>query len=510
MEPGSVSPTGRAGGLLAWARVPRRPFESRWWLAFAGIPVLVTQLTWQLTAGNISSSWFLGWLVVTASVLTQALIGACAEFSLARFDLAAVFATGYAVMVLLGTPTIFAAQLDAEPTVAYTFLAATALAPVLTLAGLVAFRYLGSPRRRITVDRVTADSSVTRTALWALFVVCVGCLLLYLGVVGSVPLVGALRGDDPGSLLAQRQEALRELGESLPVYAFSFVRTYGFPFLAAATLVRFRSDRRLSTLLLLIGSIGLGLFTAMATLEKSPAARFVVVLAVAWYSSSRRIRIRSLVPVFIVALAFPYFATRATSGEGNTVGSLSSAIAKRVFISPAEVVYNYFEWAPRHSGGFLWGRSLPFVSKVAPGGTYDLPAAVYRFMFPDNAGLSGSANGAFHATAWAEGGWLGVVGTCLFLGCALAILQTLIDNISIPGLREGLLAVFASQAVVLNSTSIFDSILSGPFGALDLVLFVGVVAVVRSLHVRTVWRVDAPGGRRTPGHLPGTAVLGGS
>ncbi len=267
--------------------MPRRPFESRWWLVFAGIPVLAVQLTWQLTTGHISSTWFLGWLVVSASVLAQAVVGACSDqFSLARFDLAAVFVAGYTAMVLLGTPTIFTERVDAQPRAAYTFLAATSLAPVLTLIGLVAFRHLGAPRRRITVDRVKSDSIVTRTALWALFAFCVGFLILYLAVAGSVPLVSALQGDDHTSLLAQRQEAFRELGEGLPVYAFAFVRTYGFPFLAAASLVRFRYDRRLSTLVLMVASVGLGLFAAMATLEKSPAARFVIVLAVAWFSSS--------------------------------------------------------------------------------------------------------------------------------------------------------------------------------------------------------------------------------
>ena len=260
----------------------------------------------------------------------------------------------------------------------------------------------------------------------------------------------------------------------------------------------------------MIASISLGLFMSMATLEKSPAARFIIVLAVAWYSSSQRIRIRSLIPVFVLAVAFPYFATKATNGSGNTVGTLSNAIAKRVFISPAETAYNYFEWAPQHSGGFLWGRSLPFVSKLVPGGTYDLPAGIYRFMFPDNGDLSGSANGAFHANAWVEGGSFGVIGIALFLGCALAVLQTLIDNVSIAGLREGLLAVFVSQAVLLNSTSIFDSVLTGPLGALDLVVFVGIVGVVRTLRVRTADSRDSTRGHGPPDPMTGTAVLGSS
>ena len=284
----------------------------------------------------------------------------------------------------------------------------------------------------------------------------------------GIPLVNALNGSGPENLLLLRRESLAKLSPPVLASLVQFTRDQLFPAVSAVFILVYLQHRTLKAGLLALLSVTLSVSISVINLEKSPLINLTVLYLSVVFMGAPKFK-KILVWLWLPVAASILFLTKITNAPDRTFSNLFYGISKRVFLSPAEIAGEYFVWAPRFSNGFLRGSGLPLFHHFSTLGSVDAPSKVYSFLLPGS--TNGSANGAFHAMAWAEFGWTGVVIAGIVAGIVMSLFSKLLQLFVSVELRVVATALTFVAVLKLVSTSLQSSVLAIGFSFLDLLFF---------------------------------------
>ena len=268
---------------------------------------------------------------------------------------------------------------------------------------------------RRQVEDVRATPQLYR-GLVALLAISILLTILYLLEVRTIPLL-YLFGNfgDFWELMLLREESFKLLNSPLS-YFYAVNRDVLFPFLITASLIAFLRTRHRQWLILLLLTLGFGIFYASLTLAKAPVATIFLMMMIAGYLFSGGYLSRTLVAAgLILIFAFPIFVVVSVARPEDHVGveGAFAAVAERLFYLPAEVVYFYFEVFPGQMH-YLHGSSIDKLTWLTGQPYFNTANYVGRYAYPEYYETV-NANGAFVANLNADFGLPGV-----FLGGVLA------------------------------------------------------------------------------------------
>lgn len=246
---------------------------------------------------------------------------------------------------------------------------------------------------------------------WA-FLLCAAALIaINLSQMPVIPLLYLIR--NPGEFMTAallREDSFKLLHSHL-TYAYYVLRGTIFPFLIISAYGRYRQYRDKTWRRLFWISLGLGVLYASLTIEKSPVAAIFGILFVFYYlfRGGRLGRAASIAaPALFLSfpLAIVLLAYHGTSG-GTVTGAIQ-AIGQRLFYSPAQIVYAYFEMFPAIIP-FQHGATITTLAGLLGAKTMDVPNAVGMYMNSGTDLDTITANGCFIGNLNADFGLPGVV-----------------------------------------------------------------------------------------------------
>jgi hypothetical protein len=377
-------------------------------------------------------------------------------FDILTFRLPGVFVLSYSLMILLPLPFIYT---DYAYPARKNFLLATTVSFVCTLVGIILMHYCfpSSPKGvQRWLSKPFCIPMMLKIVSVILLVLCIGIFILYIKQVGSLPLLQAIRGGRTALELALAREAALKLIPGRIVYVYTLNRNVLFPYTTLLLLVLAIALRSWRWKLLFGVSLAVNMFLAAATLEKTPVAALVIMLALAWLlARGQKPSFAKMLPVAVVAFVFPVFVYLAAYQFNIDARRVVSGIVRRLLYLPGEVLYHYFSYFPdRHD--FLFGRTLPYISKLYIDGPFPILNTICLYMQPETPLRSCFANAAFAGFSWANFGWAGIVIGSFSAGMAIQGVQVLIMCLPKSVSTIVFQAMFSYFTTILSYTSLGD------------------------------------------------------
>ena len=247
-----------------------------------------------------------------------------------------------------------------------------------------------------------------------LAILVLGLLLVGINILETpvIPLFYLIR--NPGEAIAAavlREEAFKLLNSPL-TYPYYVFRGTVFPFLIMVALGRYRLGRdRFWGGIFWIALIS-GVGYAALTIEKSPvAAIFGLLFLFSYLLNGGKVNKFAAIVAPLLFLSFPAVVILLAyqGSEGGTFGGLFQAIGNRLFYSPAQIVYAYFEIFPKVVP-FQHGASIVKIAHLLGWKSLDIPNTVGLYMTQGTGDLDTiTANSCFIGNLNADFGLPGVI-----------------------------------------------------------------------------------------------------
>lgn len=438
--------------------------------------VLVAAIASHLHATAValgSPSWIPAWhwaalALVDASLLLLAL-SRPAWFTLRDFRLPGVFVTALGAIILTPLPWIVRRYDIALPR-------SMVLAIALGLAALGVVVAIGTS---LPARPARPAPQVSEPLLPALFAIA-GVVLfpLWLRSLGSIPIVDLLRGTSALGAALARDAALAKLGNVPLRIAVATLRnlylTFAVAWTVAAAVSTPRHDRSARRAWLAAAALTLAVSAAYAvvTTERSIVGQVLLAAIVAGViARGRGLHVKEVLLAVGAVAAFPIlFGLR--TGVGG-LGATLEGLGRRLFVVPGDVMIRYFAEFPRFTP-HLAGGSIPKLSRLTGGSTFDLSAHIYVRYFQYDPRIVGNANASFLGVGWANGGTVGVIVWCLAVGVALVWIERLLRGLGIRA-AAAIRALAVILTGMLTSADITRTLLGFAPGFLDLIVLVYVL-----------------------------------
>lgn len=259
----------------------------------------------------------------------------------------------------------------------------------------------------------------------AVLLVSLGFVLLNLWETPEIPLLYLLR--HPGDFLqvALLREESFKLLTSHYTYIYYVVRTTVLPFLILIALGRYLHQKDFAWRRFFLVSLVLGTFYASITVEKSPVAAIFAMIGIFYYlfeggklgktAAVLLPLLFFLFPVIVILLAY-------NGSQEGSLGAALQAMAARIFYSPAQVVYAYFEVFPGVLP-FQHGASLLKLAYLMGWKTIDIPNFVGVYMTDGRDLATITANSCFIGNFNADFGLPGVVLSGILAGFVMQVVN---------------------------------------------------------------------------------------
>jgi len=347
-------------------------------------------------------------------------------FNLRALTIPALWYWAYLTIVVVPSFFVYADQVEPYRT-QYLFSVESAL--ITVPFGVLVINYFLRFRQSETVryfENPAAPSSVALPSVIAFLVVSAVPVIfaaIHFSEIKTVPLIYLLQ--HPGdyfALIDLREESFALL-ESPFTYFYGLTRETLFPFVIVVGFGRFLSSRSgLSFCLFAVSLVAGALYGAM-TIEKAPVALILLLLGLYYYLyKSCRVgkAFYVLTPMFFAS--FPLFVYwRQAPFLSRGIGDAFSQVVERLFYTPAEVLYFYFEVFPDvrpFQHGATIGRFRAILGVTDP----QVPTFVGLYMDP-YAPKSIHANSGFIGNLHADFGLSGVLVGGVIAGMLMAALQ---------------------------------------------------------------------------------------
>jgi oligosaccharide repeat unit polymerase len=226
-----------------------------------------------------------------------------------------------------------------------------------------------------------------------------------------IPLLYLIR--NPGETIAAavlREDSFKLLNSHL-TYLYAVIRGTIFPFLILLAYGRNRRQPQWQWRWLFWISLAIGVFYAALTIEKSPVAAIFGLLFLFYYlfQGGRVGRLASIVaPVLFFCFPLAVVLLAYHGSEGGTLAGAIQAFGVRLFYSPAQIVYAYFEVFPAVIP-FQHGASIAKFAALFGWKMIDIPNAVGLYMKLGSDLDTITANSCFIGNLNADFGLVGVV-----------------------------------------------------------------------------------------------------
>jgi oligosaccharide repeat unit polymerase len=290
-------------------------------------------------------------------------------------------------------------------------------------ANLVANFQHRETRRFFSCPIVTKPSRTFEKKFGWFFVVLLVLTAVYVAELPSVPLFALFQGgQDYRELMLLREESYKLL-ESRLILIHHFVRTLFYPFLVLLAQGYLSETRARKWKVLFTASLFCAVLYCSLTLAKAPVSNIFLMMILLWYyQKGGEISLKGVLAGIGSMLLFPivlFFALFSDLGLG--LGDALLAIGERVFYSPSEVVYYYYEVFPAKVD-FLYGRSIGRIAWLFGVDYFNTPNFVGQYGFPQYQDTI-NANGAFIADLNADFGLLGVCIGGLVAGAIMQLIH---------------------------------------------------------------------------------------
>jgi len=222
-------------------------------------------------------------------------------------------------------------------------------------------------------------------------------------------------------------------------------------------------------------TLGVACLYALVTTERLVVGQILLAALVSGVVAGRRtLSVKHVIGGAVALVSFPVvFGLYA--GVGGLSGTLTG-LRRRILFVPGDVMVRYFIEFPRRTP-FLRGASVPKVSRLTGGETFNLSEFIYREYYQRNTPLVGNANASFLGVGWANAGMVGVIVWSLAVGAALVLVERLLRRLprrSAAAARG--VAVF--HTVMLTFTDITRTLLGYAPGFLDLIVILWFLHIV--------------------------------
>jgi hypothetical protein len=242
-------------------------------------------------------------------------------------------------------------------------------------------------------------------------------LCLYLIRVDTIPVFEIIRDPKVYKILFMlREESMKLLNvPRIEKYFYSWSRDLLIPLGIVTSLFLYIIDKKRKYFLLFLIYFSVGIFNNSITVAKLPIAAIFFSLMAMYLLRKRhfsfRMIIASLISIFSIPVMINYIASLP---HLRTPEKLLYAIAYRLFVVPAEVLFEYFKIFPdKHP--FLLGRSTQLFSWIHSDGNFNTANYVAQVWWKDRF-TTGSANAVYIGNFWADFGLFGVMTVTLILG----------------------------------------------------------------------------------------------
>ena len=229
------------------------------------------------------------------------------------------------------------------------------------------------------------------------------------------------------------------------------------PFISFVLLCEAHRIGRLPARLAFCAAALIVLLAKLATLQKSPAAIYVLQLFFAWWLiRSNRPSLGKLLAALVMFVVLMLPVTMVAFPELEPEAILGY-FYDRVFEVPQEVLVNYFTVYPDEID-FLMGQGVRLVAALFGDREYTASALVVAAL-RDSEGAS--FNGLFIADAWADFGYVGIAVSSTALGAIARLVDAYCYAQPKSGLSIAVLASMPFAVVYVSSASFLAALLTG-------------------------------------------------
>jgi len=248
-------------------------------------------------------------------------------------------------------------------------------------------------------------------------------VLLYLVRVEEIPLFVMLKNPYAYMILwTLREKSMKLLEVSfIEKYLFAWLREAIFPMGIVASLFLSMQYKERRYWMLFFLFFLLGLFNNSLTVAKAPVAALFLSLIGCYFLKKGKVEIKFIIGGIVLVFSFPYLVYYFSSNPFfRRPTFILNLIFSRVFIVPAEVLYQYFDIFPsKHE--FLFGRSSHLFAWLYEDGVFNVANYVAKVWWGDPS-TTGFANANYLGYFWADFGLLGVICSTFFIGFFINIM----------------------------------------------------------------------------------------
>jgi len=310
-----------------------------------------------------------------------------------------------------------------------------------------------------------------------LFSISILILGAYLLRVNEIPLIEVLKNPGGNAKFAlMREDALKTLHMTvIEKYLFHWLRSLFIPFGIISSLFLADIYKKRKYKILFISFLIFGLFVNSLTLEKSPLAAIVLSIAAYIFLKREKIKLKLLLTLLVLILAGPVLISYFLFADRPDVFDvLLWSYINRILVTPAEVLFYYFQFFPEKHD-FLLGRATQIFSWMSVEGLFNVSNYVAKLWWkvPDT---TGSANAHYLGLYWASFGWWGTTLATVFFGFITHLFHWKI--LSAARYRKNIIYIISMAIAVPNFTfGFFSSNFTILFFTKGLVVLMGFLTV---------------------------------
>jgi len=324
--------------------------------------------------------------------------------------------------VLIAIPAIYVASVNSGP-YSNMFMFSILSFYIFYPMGL----YLGNYFHRINCKKINLLSNMSFSNSRIDIIIYEGMLILlftsllifilYLLRVETIPLFLMLTDSKSYlSIWMVREESMKLLNVTfIEKYFFAWLRDIFIPLGIISCLFLVVQYQKRKYFIIFSIFLLLGIINNSLTIAKAPTAALFLAITAFIFIKSKKVSLKFIFISLIIIFSFPYLVIHlVTPPEFRAPSNLLNSLFLRVFVVPAEALYQYYEVFPsKHE--FLLGKGSKLFSWLHSEGLFNAANYVAKIWWSDPT-TTGNANANYLGTFWADFGWYGVIISTILIG----------------------------------------------------------------------------------------------
>lgn len=267
--------------------------------------------------------------------------------------------------------------------------------------------------------------------LIALYIICLGGLLLYVYRMDKIPLIELLKTPGAFNKAAMLREEAHKLLDVpfIEKYFYNWLRNMFIPAGVVGSLFYAVHYDKMKYKIFFIVFLITGLITNTLALTKSPSAGILLAIVAFIYFYKKKITLKFIILTVIISLLFPVLLTILMYAKHpHLLRLIYITFWERIIIVPSQVLYEHFKIFP-NKNDFLYGRSTHIFSWMSEKGLFPLSNHVAKIWWRSPT-TTGCANAIYMSNYWADFGYYGLIIPHLVVGFVFYYFYWLVIKVS--------------------------------------------------------------------------------